>query len=104
MVPESVQKRPRALVDPRDRAGDARGDDPIQRIHRRDSGALGPAALRAAEDAGGRGPRRALGPGGAPRSIDYEPTEKGRALGAAIEALSEWAEIWVSDDELEPRR
>jgi DNA-binding HxlR family transcriptional regulator len=39
-----------------------------------------------------------------PVRIDYELTEKGRGLGAAIEALSEWAEIWVNDDELEPRR
>jgi DNA-binding HxlR family transcriptional regulator len=38
-----------------------------------------------------------------PVRIDYVLTDKGRALGAAIEALSEWAETWVSDDDLAPR-
>jgi DNA-binding HxlR family transcriptional regulator len=33
-----------------------------------------------------------------PVRIEYGLTEKGRALGAAIEALSEWAEIWVDQD------
>jgi DNA-binding HxlR family transcriptional regulator len=42
--------------------------------------------------------------GGRPVRIDYELTEKGHALGAAIEALSEWAEIWVGEDTLEARR
>lgn len=42
--------------------------------------------------------------GGRPVRIDYGLTEKGHALGAAIEALSEWAEIWVLEDDLEPRR
>ncbi len=36
--------------------------------------------------------------GDRPVRIEYELTEKGRALGAAIEALSEWAEIWVGED------
>ena len=36
--------------------------------------------------------------GDRPVRIEYGLTEKGRALGAAIEALSEWAEIWVGED------
>jgi DNA-binding HxlR family transcriptional regulator len=39
-----------------------------------------------------------------PVRIEYGLTEKGRALGAAIEALSEWAEIWVGEDAAGARR
>jgi DNA-binding HxlR family transcriptional regulator len=42
--------------------------------------------------------------GDRPVRIEYGLTEKGRALGAAIEALSEWAEIWVSEDAPGARR
>jgi DNA-binding HxlR family transcriptional regulator len=42
--------------------------------------------------------------GDRPVRIRYGLTEKGRALGAAIEALSEWAEIWVSEDAPGARR
>ena len=38
-----------------------------------------------------------------PVRIEYGLTEKGRALGAAIEALSEWAEIWMGEDAPEDR-
>ena len=36
--------------------------------------------------------------GDRPVRIEYGLTEKGRALGTAIEALSEWAEIWMGED------
>lgn len=34
-----------------------------------------------------------------PVRIEYHLTAKGEALGAAIEAISSWAEAWVSDEE-----
>jgi DNA-binding HxlR family transcriptional regulator len=42
--------------------------------------------------------------GDRPVRIEYGLTEKGRALGAAVEALSEWAEIWMGEDAPAARR
>ncbi len=37
-----------------------------------------------------------------PVRVEYLLTQKGRALGGVVEAMSAWAETWVSDEVVQP--
>lgn len=39
-----------------------------------------------------------------PVRIEYHLTDKGRALGTVVEAISGWAETWVDIERLEPEK